>query len=170
MAKNKKPRKKYRPKPLMNPLIVVADNIRPVARHDDYLINLQLYNSAAMYALTHGTATRKDMDAVIAMNNICVALCELGFGKEHAGVATDAREAIIAVAYRALKLDGRFVPTGQEIQALNTLMELHDAQMDAITVKDMENALKLAKSRMGRAFKLPSGHLNTVDTITKEPS
>lgn len=35
MAKNKKPRKKYRPKPLMNPLIVVADNIRPVARHDN---------------------------------------------------------------------------------------------------------------------------------------
>jgi hypothetical protein len=29
------------------------------------------------------------------------------------------------------------------MRALNTLMELHDAQMDAITVKDMERAFKI---------------------------
>jgi hypothetical protein len=38
---------------------------------------------------------------------------------------------------------GRFILRSEEMRALNTLMELHDAQMDVITVKDMERAFKI---------------------------
>ena len=38
---------------------------------------------------------------------------------------------------------GRFILRAEEMTALNTLMELHDAQMDVITVKDMERAFKI---------------------------
>ena len=41
----------------------------------------------------------------------------------------------------------RFVPTAEQIKALQNLMELHDAQMDVITIKDMERALAFANTQ-----------------------
>ena len=69
MAGNKKPRKQYRPKPVLNPIVVVGENIRPVASHTGYLMDLQLGNSSAMAALLQGHATKRDMDRIIAMRS-----------------------------------------------------------------------------------------------------
>jgi hypothetical protein len=48
---------------------------------------------------------------------------------------------------------GRFVLKSDEMAALNTVMELHDAQLDVINVQQMERALDLVQSeiRGGRA-------------------
>jgi hypothetical protein len=157
MPANKKPRKKYKPKPILqDPVGFVTERITPVAKHDSYLLDLKIRNSGAMAALMQGHATKRDMDTLIAMSNITEALHALGFGKEYGEVAVDGREAILKIVWRAVdKL--RFVPTGPEIQALNTLMELHDAQMDVITVQDMEKALVYAKKQLRdkKATKLP---------------
>lgn len=151
-------RSKYRPKPVaLNPMAYVLENMTPVAKHESYLTDLKIKNSLAMATLLKGGATRADLDVIIAMSNISEVLQRLGFGKEYGEVTTAGREAIIAIAHRAVKIK-RFVPTGPEIQALNTLMELHDAQMDVITIKDMDAALKLAKNliRNKQATGLPS--------------
>ena len=148
---------KYKPKPvLQNPLGYVLENVAPITTHGGYLVDLQLKNSNAMLNLMQGRATKQDMNMIIAMSNIVEALCDLGFGKEYASVAVDGREAIIGIVVRAVdKL--RFVPTGPEIQALNTLMELHDEQMQIITVGDMDRAIAHAKEllRNKRATVLP---------------
>jgi hypothetical protein len=148
---------KYKPKPvLQNPLGFVLDSIAPITAHSGYLVELQLKNSNAMLNLMQGRATKQDMNMIIAMSNIVEALCDLGFGKQYASVAVDGREAIIGIVMRAVdKL--RFVPTGPEIQALNTLMELHDEQMQIITVGDMDRAIAHAKEllRNKRATVLP---------------
>jgi hypothetical protein len=148
---------KYKPKPvLQNPLGFVLDSIAPITAHGGYLVELQLKNSNAMLNLMQGRATKQDMNMIIAMSNIVEALCDLGFGKQYASVAVDGREAIIGIVMRAVdKL--RFVPTGPEIQALNTLMELHDEQMQIITVGDMDRAIAHAKEllRNKRATVLP---------------
>jgi hypothetical protein len=148
---------KYKPKPvLQNPLGFVLENIAPITAHGGYLVELQLKNSNAMLNLMQGRATKQDMNMIIAMSNIVEALCDLGFGKQYASVAVDGREAIIGIVMRAVdKL--RFVPTGPEIQALNTLMELHDEQMQIITVGDMDRAIAHAKEllRNKRATVLP---------------
>lgn len=134
-------RSKYRPKPmLVNPLGYVLESMKPVAYHDQYLIDLKIKNNQAMVALLQGKATYDDMDMLIAMSNVTEALCQLGFGDEHKGITVDGREAIIGIVHRSTNIK-RFTPTGLEIQALNLLMELHDAQMDVITIKDMERAL-----------------------------
>jgi hypothetical protein len=157
MATNKKPRKKYRPKPVLaDPVGFVTERITPITQHDTYLLDLQLKNSASMAALMQGRASKQDMDILIAMSNITEALYAMGFGKDYGEVAIAGREAILKIVWRAVdKL--RFVPTGPEIQALNTLMELHDAQMDVITVQDMENAITYAKKQLRdkKATKLP---------------
>lgn len=140
-------RSKYRPKGIIaNPVAYVLESMVPVAKHDTYLLDLKIKNSTAMRALLVGEATRHDMDILIAMSNITEALYQLGFGKEYGEVCVGGREALIGIAHRAVE-HKRFVPTGPEINKLNLLMELHDAQMDIITIKDMESALAYARKR-----------------------
>lgn len=136
----------------------VKESMTPVARHESYLLDLKITNSAAMVALMQGHAKKRDMDVLIAMSNIVKALCDMGFGAQHQSIATEGRAAIMTIVFRAVdKL--RFVPTGPEIKALNQLMELHDAQMDAITVADMERAIAFAKRKIAAkksVFVLPN--------------
>lgn len=139
---------KYKPKPvLQNPLGFVLENLTPITQHEDYLLNLQLKNSSAMERLLKGKANKQDMNTMIAMSNITEMLQEMGFGKDYKDVCVDGREALIGIVMRAIKIK-RFTPTGVEIQQLNTLMELHDAQMEIITVKDIDEAVKLAKRKI----------------------
>lgn len=163
MATSKKPRKRYKPKPILwDTMAYVQQELTPVSKHDSYLLDLQLKNSQAMAALLRGTATKEDMDTLIAMSNITESLRLMGFGKEYLEVAVAGREALINIAVRAVKVL-RFVPTGPEIKALNELMELHDAQMEVITIQDMCNAIDRAKAliRKGQATKIPNNFLGT---------
>ena len=143
-----KKRSKYRPRRvLLDTVAFVRESLTPVALHDSYLLDLKIANSMAMAALMKGTATKRDMDVLVAMSNIVEALYELGFGRQYQNVATEGRYAILSIVYRAVERL-RFVPTGGDVKRLNTLMELHDAQMDAITIADMERAISLAKRRI----------------------
>ena len=151
-------RSKYRPKGVRLDLIgYVTESIKPVAAHNTYLLDLKIKNSEAMLALMRGKATKPDIDILIAMSNIVEALYQLGFGKEYKDIGIDGREAILQIVQRAVEVK-RFVPTAEQIKALQTLMELHDAQMDVITIKDMERALEYAKTqfRNKRMTRLPT--------------
>lgn len=163
MTTNKKPRKRYKPKPILwDTMAYVQQELTPVSKYDSYLLDMQLKNSQAMAALLRGTATKGDMDTLIAMSNITESLRLMGFGKEYLEVALAGREALIRIAVRAVKVL-RFVPTGPEIKALNELMELHDAQMEIITIQDMCNAIDRAKAliRKGQTTKIPNNFLGT---------
>ena len=141
-------RSKYRPKPvLVNPLGYVIESMTPVTKHENFLLDLKIKNSEAMVALMQGHATKADMDILIAMSNVTEALHQMGFGAEYQDVCLNGRVAILSVVIRAGK-HGRFTPTGPEIQLLNLLMELHDAQMDIVTVRDIEKALALVKFKI----------------------
>jgi hypothetical protein len=141
-------RSSYRPKAtLVNPIAYVIESLKPVAFHESYLIDLKIKNSEAMVALLRGNATHDDLDLLVAMSNVTEALYQLGFGEDYKDVAIDGREAILRIVYRAVD-HRKFTPTGPEIQALNRLMELHDAQMDVITIKDMERALQFIDTKM----------------------
>lgn len=143
-----KKRSKYRPRRvLLDTMAFVQESLTPVAKHDNYLLDMKIVNSMAMASLMKGTATKRDMDVLVAMSNIVEALYELGFGRQYQDVATEGRYAILSIVYRAVERL-RFVPTGEDIKRLNTLMELHDAQMDVITIADMERAISLAKRRI----------------------
>ena len=68
-------RSKYRPKGIiMNPIAYVMESMTPVAKHDNFLIDLKIKNHSAMATLTQGKATRQDIDVLIPMGNICEAL------------------------------------------------------------------------------------------------
>ena len=136
-------RSKYRPKGvIMNPIAYVMESMTPVAKHDNFLIDLKIKNHMAMTNLTQGKATREDMDTLIPMANFVEALYRMGFGTDYATEVSTGLDALHAVGKRGAE-SGRFILRSEEMRALNTLMELHDAQMDVITVKDMERAFKI---------------------------
>jgi len=145
MATNKKPRKKYRPKQvLQNPVGYVLEGLAPVASDPAFLTNIALRNSSAMAALLQGHATKKDMDILIAMSNITEALLRMGFGEDCANITVNGREALLGIIWRAVERL-KFIPTGPEIKALNMLMELHDAQMAVITAQELDMAIARAQ-------------------------
>ena len=138
-------RSKYRPKPLLvNPLGYVLESLKPVSQHEQYLVELKIKNHLAMTTLTRGEATRSDIDTLIASVNIVEALYRLGFGKEYADVVRDGLDALRDVGRRGVET-GRFILKSVEMNALNLVMELHDAQLEIITLRDMEKAIELVK-------------------------
>jgi len=141
-------RSRYRPKPVMtNPVAYVIESVTPAAKHDSYLLDLKIKNHGSMHALTHGLATRGDMDVLIAMCNMVEALWSLGFGKDFEDVVVQGQASLLAVGKRGLST-GRFILRGPEMAALNLLMELHDAQMEVVTVGDIERGVELVHKRV----------------------
>jgi len=116
----------------------------PIAKYDTYLVDLKIKNHLAMKTLTKGLATRNDIDTLIATANITEALYRLGFGREYANVVSEGLDALRDVGRRGIETN-KFILRSTEMNALNLMMELHDAQMDLITVKDMDKAIALVK-------------------------
>lgn len=154
-------RSKYRPKPvLQNPLGYVLESLTPIAKHDSVLVELKVKNHYAMAMLTQGKANRKDIDVLIASVNMTEALFRLGFGTDYRTVIDAGLSALLAVAVRGKDTD-RFILRSEEMKALNEVMELHDAQLDICTVKDIENGIKIVnreRPKMTRIKESQDGH------------
>jgi 5-formyltetrahydrofolate cyclo-ligase len=136
-------RSSYRPKPVLaNPLLYVLESFTPVRAHDSYLIDLKIKNHGALSNLTRGLADKEDVSTLINMVNVVEALYRLGFGREYGDVVKDGLHALHDLGRRGVQT-GRFVLKAQEMSHLNLIMELHDAQMDLISIKDMEKAIDL---------------------------
>lgn len=147
MPGTKKPRKKYRPKTtIADPVGFVLEGLRPLRQQDNYLLNLKVVNHGAMRQLIRGLASLDDLNSLMAMSNATVALISLGIGREYADVAERGVAALRAVTERAMASE-RVTLYAQEITALNEYLELHDAQLDVITVADLSRAIDIANAR-----------------------
>lgn len=91
---------------------------------------------------------------LIAMSNMVDVLCKAGFGKQYASCQKDGEQALESIAKRFITTH-TFTPTGPEIKALNTLLELHEAQMEVITVADFNKATVLTQKQIDETRKLP---------------
>jgi hypothetical protein len=114
---------------------------------DKYFIELKIKNHLALTNLTKGVAVRHDIDTLIQAVNMVEALYRLGFGREYATEVRAGLDALHAVGVRGAG-SGRFILKSEEMNALNEAMELHDAQLEVITLKDMENAIKLVNEEL----------------------
>jgi hypothetical protein len=138
-------RSKYKPKyVLLNPMGFVLESISPVRSHTSFMIDLKIKNHAALDSLTKGVATRADIDTLIAMGNMTEAFARMGFGKDYSDVVKHGLLALRAVGARGVAAN-KFILKAAEMIALNELMELHDAQMEVVTLKDMDAAIGLVQ-------------------------
>jgi hypothetical protein len=138
-------RSKYKPKHvLLNPVGFVMEGLSPVRSHTSFMVDLKIKNHAALDSLTKGVATRTDIDTLIAMGNITEAFARMGFGSAYEEVVKEGLLALRAVGKRGAE-SGRFILKATEMTALNELMELHDAQMEVVTLRDMDEAIALVR-------------------------
>jgi hypothetical protein len=152
-------RSKYRPKAqLTDPLTWVLAGLRPVLTATEVMDNVRIKNHLAMRCIVEGTATRKDMDVLIEAFNITEALARVdpALGRDWAEEIKAGQDALLAMGKRGVSLGDRFVFTGAELNAANTVMELHDAQLERCTVAQMEKAIgevvKDIKNKKARAI------------------
>lgn len=141
-------RSKYRPRSvLLNTMGYVLESFTPISKLDRYFVDLKIKNHLALNNLTKGIAMRDDIDTLIQSVNIVEALYRMGFGREYADDVRAGLDALHTVGVRGVAT-GRFILKSEEMNALNVIMELHDAQLEVITLKDMENAIKLVNEEL----------------------
>lgn len=108
------------------------------------MVDLKIKNHSAMDALTKGVANQSDIETLIAMVNITEAFARLGFGRDYSDVVRDGLHSLRVVGKRGVER-GSFILKSFEMNALNEIMELHDAQLEAVTLKDMDKAIALVR-------------------------
>lgn len=140
-----KKRSKYRPRAMLaNPLGYVLESLTPIAAMNKYFIDLKIKNHLALNRLTKGEADRDDIDTLITVANVTEALYRLGFGREYADVVKEGLDTLRTVGRRGVETN-RFILKATEMNAMNLVMELHDAQLEVITLRDMEKAIALVQ-------------------------
>ena len=108
--------------------------------------DLRIKNHEAMDTLRRGEATKVDIDMLIGVFNITEAYMRLRpeLGADWAEEIQAGQDALHAVGRRGVET-GRFILKANELTAMNLVMEIHDAQLDNTTVKDMEKALDIVQ-------------------------
>ena len=135
-------RSAYKPKGVrLDVMGWLKQGMQPLAKHPD-AITLRLRNHAAMDELVKGRGNRDHCDVVITALNMTEALAMLRIGDDYRQDISAGQDAMLAMCRRGLER-GRFIFTGPELQAVNTAMEVHDAQLDACTVAELERAIDL---------------------------
>jgi hypothetical protein len=133
-------RSKYKPKGVrLDNMAWVQSGLRRV-EDVSASATIKIRNHDAMNTLRLGTATRVEIDIIIAALNIAEALARQGVGSDWLPELRTAQDALLTLARRGLK--SRFIVRGDELTALNLAMEIHDAQLETVTVKQLETAME----------------------------
>jgi len=133
---------KYKPRGVrLDTMHWLVSGMTKVSAKESEYVTMHLKNMSALDSLTKGTATRQEADIIIGVINVAEALCMLGVGSEYRQLVLDASSALYAVCKRSLELNDRFVCRGEELSAIKTGYEVHDAQMEVCTLAMLDKAL-----------------------------
>lgn len=142
-------RSKYRPKGIRFDTVgYVLSGLQPALSHSA-ATPMRIRIHAAMTALTQGTATRSDIDALIFAFNIAegLALVNPKLGSDWLPEIKAGQDALFNVARRG-RPSLRFVLSGPEMRAMNLVMDVHEAQLEKATVLEIERATDLVHHRI----------------------
>jgi hypothetical protein len=132
-------RSKYKPKGVrLDNMAWVQSGLRRVDEVSESA-TIKIRNHDAMNTLRLGTATKVEIDVLINALNVSEALAHNGVGSDWMPELRTAQDALYTLAKRGLT--SRFIVRGEELKALNLAMEIHDAQLEAVTVKQLEAAI-----------------------------
>jgi hypothetical protein len=133
-------RSKYRPKGvILDPINHVLSGLKRVGSISEG-VTLMIKNHTALEAVRKGVGTREDIDVLIGALNMTEALAFFKFGDDWADEIRAAQDALLELGRRGAET-GKFILRGPELTALNVGMEIHDAQLQACTVIDLEKAM-----------------------------
>lgn len=141
-------RSSYRPKGVrLDNMAWVTAGLKKVGNLPKAGVGLKIKNHLALDSIMHGDGTRESIDDLIACFNIAEALYRVNprLGRDYAQEIKMAQDAVYSLGQRYIKTS-RVVFTGMEMMAVRAAMDIHDAQLDDATVKEMEHAIDLVNN------------------------
>lgn len=142
-----KKRSKYRPKGvILDPMSHILSGMKRVGDISAGT-TLMIKNHDALDKARRGVAGRDDLDILIAAVNIAEALALMHIGQDWKNEIRAAQDALFAVGSRGAET-GKFILRGPELTSLNLGMEIHDAQLEACTVAELEKAIDIVHNEI----------------------
>lgn len=146
MPASKKPRKKYRPKPVYSNPVAVATTLCSTLRPGE-IQRIQLTAHAAMTAMVRGEGGKADWSNTADALNMTLILAQTRFDNAYQDELLDARDAHCACLERYVE-KGRFGYTGEELQAMNLALEIHDEILGQVSIRELEDAVRECRKRI----------------------
>lgn len=142
-------RSSYRPRGVvLDTMQWVTSGFKTLPSIGDQNVILRLRNHSALESVMRGNATATDVNVLITAANMATALKHIGKGGDWSDEIRAGVDAVESLSQRA-----RYVFTGPELSAVRLMMEIHDAQLDACTIAELEKALAIAKRGIATAIK-----------------
>jgi hypothetical protein len=145
-----KKRSKYKPRPVRaDNLNWILAGMKKVGTLPTAGVALKLKNHEALDSILTGRGTREHVDVIINAVNMAEAMVRIrdDLGADWATEIRAAQDAIYTMGRRGIE-KGRFAFTGPEMTAVKLVMDVHDAQLDDCTVKEMERALVIVSEEI----------------------
>lgn len=112
-----------------------------------------LKNHVSFDEIREGRGNTEHVDNLITMVNMTEALAKRQLGNDWMDEISEAQEAIYQMAQRGVS-GKSFLFTGQELQSVQTILELHDEQLKNCPVRTLELALDdIAKEFKGNKMR-----------------
>lgn len=144
-------RSSYRPRPIIADTLSWVKSgfkfIPQTPQNDELRVN----NKKAFELLKTGHGTKEDLQVLADMVNRTAALCEMDCGTDYLKEIEAGMDAVFEMGRRGYE-KGRFLFTGPEMQAITMIIEIHDAQLDITTVKELRKANKIVAERTQSKF------------------
>ncbi len=141
-------RSKYRPKGvLLDTMKWLKTGMQPVGSAGDHLVSCQLKNHSALDTVRKGVGARTHMDTLFMALNMAEAYARLNMGVEYMPIIRAGQDALYAIATRGAST-GRFVFRGQELSDVIEAMDVHDAQLEASSIADLERAVAIVRNEI----------------------
>lgn len=131
-------RSSYRPRPVIrNTMAYVAAGMVPPS--DALQQKVQIINHGSLHSLTHGRGALDDWNNLSIAMHLALVICDQGTGDEYRHLVLDGLKAHNKCGIR--RLQGKnWGYGGLELQAVSLAMEVHDAQIPLLTVREWERA------------------------------
>jgi hypothetical protein len=140
-----KKKSKYKPRGVrLDNMSWVMAGMKKVGTLPTAGVALKLKNHEALDSILTGQGTKEHVDVIINAVNMAEAMVRIrdDLGADWATEIRAAQDAIYTMGKRGVE-KGRFAFTGPEMTAVKLVMDVHDAQLDDCTVKEMERALEI---------------------------
>jgi hypothetical protein len=145
-----KKKSKYKPRGVrLDNLSWVVAGMKKVGSLPTAGVALKLKNHEALDSILRGIGTRDHVDVLINATNMTEAMARVrdDLGSDWATEIKAAQDAIFTMAKRGVE-KGSFAFTGPEMTAVKLVMDLHDAQLDDCSVREMELALEIVNEEI----------------------
>jgi len=138
-----KKKSKYKPKGVrLDTMTWVLSGLKKVADVPEAGTKLLLRNHVSFDEIIQGRGTKEHVDTLVHFVNMAEALAHLQLGRDWLEEIGQAQDAIYAMAQRGVS-GKKFLFTGEEMNAVRQILELHDEQLRNCPVRVMEEALTL---------------------------